>query len=301
VSEPLYRIGALARLTGLTTHAIRVWERRYGAARPGRSAGGARLYTDADVQRLRLIKRLLAQGHAISDIIQLDTQELSRLVPAEPPPPPSGDARETRRAGAVVEEMLDALAEMDVPRASRSLAQAANAFSPHDLVLHVLAPTLEQVGNRWQDGTLCIASEHAATAMLRTQLGALLAAQDVNGDAPVLCSTPAGELHELGALLVAVVVAMHGRRVLYLGPNLPTPELIQAARLSRAWAVALSVVSLAPDAAGREIEELCRALPRRVQVLVGGRRAPDLVGLPERVRPLGSLLALEQWLLSAPA
>jgi methanogenic corrinoid protein MtbC1 len=247
-----------------------------------------------------LIKRLLAQGHAISNVIKLDTQELSRLVPVEQQPRPNYDAPETQRARAVVDEMLDALAEMDVPRASRSLTQAANSFSPHDLVLQVLAPALEQLGNRWQDGTLCIASEHAATAMLRTQLGALLTAQAVSGDAPVLCSTPAGELHELGALLVAVVMAMHGRRVLYLGADLPTSELIQAARLSRAWAVALSVVSLAPAAAGREIEELCRALPKRVQVLVGGRRVPDLADLPERVQALSSLLALEQWLLTAP-
>jgi DNA-binding transcriptional MerR regulator/methylmalonyl-CoA mutase cobalamin-binding subunit len=300
VIEPVYRIGELARLTGLSTHAIRVWERRYGTILPGRTAGGARLYTDADVQRLRLIKKLLAQGYAISNVIKLDTQELARLVPLEPRPLPSARSSEEQRARALVDEMLDALAEMDVPRATRSLAQAIRSFSPHELVLRVLAPALEQLGVRWQDGTLCIASEHAATAMLRTQLGALLAAQAVTGDAPVLCSTPAGELHELGALMVAVVMAMHGRRVLYLGANLPTSELIRAARLSRAWAVALSVVSLSPDVAGREIEELCRGLPRRVQVLVGGRRAPELLELPKRVQSLRSLSDLENWLLAAP-
>jgi methanogenic corrinoid protein MtbC1 len=100
--------------------------------------------------------------------------------------------------------------------------------------------------------------------------------------------------------MVAVVMAMHGRRVLYLGANLPTSELIRAARLSRAWAVALSVVSLSPDVAGREIEELCRGLPRRVQVLVGGRRAPELLELPKRVQSLRSLSDLENWLLAAP-
>src|SRR5690242_12955313 len=78
-----YRIGTLARLTGVTTHAIRIWERRYGALAPSRTAGGARLYTDADVQRLRLIKKLLERGYTISAVATLDMAELTRLSPTD--------------------------------------------------------------------------------------------------------------------------------------------------------------------------------------------------------------------------
>jgi MerR family transcriptional regulator, light-induced transcriptional regulator len=300
VSEPRYRIGTLARLTGVTTHAIRIWERRYNALSPTRTAGGARLYTDADVQRLRLVKQLLERGYTISAVANLDVAELARLSPLEPAPTQAPSVENDGRARAVIDELLTAIAELDLERAGRTLLQAANAFSPHDLVLQVVAPTLNEVGQRWASGEICTASEHAASAMLRTQLGALLAAQPVNGRAPVVCTTPAGEMHELGALLAAVLIAMHGRRAVYLGANLPAEQIAEAARLSKAGGVALSLVGLGAEAARIELLALCKVLPTGVQVLVGGRRVAELPGLPERVQVLSSLGELEDWLRTAP-
>lgn len=300
MSEPRYRIGTLARLTGITTHALRVWERRYGALAPSRTPGGARLYDDDDVKRLRLVKQLLERGYTISAIATLDIAALSRLLPAEESPAtPAAPAADTR-ARRVIDELLAGISELDLERASRALLQATNAFSPHDLVTQVLAPALDEIGVRWESGELCIASEHAASAMLRTQLGTLLAAQPVNGMAPVVCTTPAGEQHELGALLAAVVIAMHGRRAVYLGANLPAAQIAQAARLSKAGSVALSVVGLTAEEVQREVDELCRALPPNVAVLVGGRGAGSGVSFPERVQLLQGLAELEDWLARAP-
>jgi DNA-binding transcriptional MerR regulator/methylmalonyl-CoA mutase cobalamin-binding subunit len=299
MNEPRYRIGTLARLTGVTTHAIRIWERRYAALSPERTPGGARLYTDADVQRLRAIKQLLERGYTISALAKLDLPALGRLGTSGT----KGKARdpsENERARAVIDEMLAAIVELDLDRAARALTQARNAFSPHDLVLQVLSPALTEVGDRWESGELCIASEHAVSAMLRTQLGALLAGQAVDARAPVICTTPAGEQHELGALLAAVVIAMNGRRAIYLGANLPAAQIAEAARLAKAKSVALSIVGLEPEPTRKELRALCEALPREVQVLVGGRSATELVGLPEQVQVLPSLTALETWLTSAP-
>lgn len=303
MNEARYRIGTLARLTGVTTHAIRIWERRYGALAPSRTPGGARLYTDADVQRLRLVKKLLERGYTISAVATLDMAELSLLAPADAMPGPSSTPRKPEpegRARAIIDELLAAVSELDLERAGRALQQATNALSPHDLVTTVLAPMLNEIGHRWASGELCIASEHAASAMLRTHLGSLLANQPVNGQAPVVCTAPAGEQHELGALLAAVVIAMHGRRAIYLGANLPAEQIAQAARLSKAGGVALSLVGLNAEGARHEIEALCKALPPGVQVLVGGRRVAELPGLPERVQVLSSLVELENWLRTAP-
>lgn len=297
MNEPRYRIGMLARLTGVTTHAIRIWERRYAALSPSRTPGGARLYTDADVQRLRAIKQLLERGYAISAVARLDLPALTRLGPIPGANRrPIGAPAEASRARAVIDELTGAVGQMDLERAARALTQAANTFSPHDLVVDVLAPALHEIGNRWESGDLCIASEHAASAMLRTQLGALLSAQAVDTRSPVICTTPQGEQHELGALLAAVLIAMSGRRVVYLGANLPAAQIAQAARLSKAGGVALSVVSLEPNVARRELEALCKTLPPGVDVLVGGRAVDELLGLPERVQVLGSLPELESWL-----
>ena len=300
MNEPRYRIGTLAKLTGVTTHAIRIWERRYKALSPSRTPGGARLYNDADVQRLRLIKKLLERGYTISAVANLDMEALSKLAPAEAGAlAAEKSAVSATKARQVIDELLDGLAQLDLERASRALVQATNSFSPHSLVTEVLAPALDEIGVRWESGELCIASEHAASAMLRTQLGGLLAAQPVNGKAPVVCTTPAGEQHELGALLAAVVIAMHGRRAVYLGANLPAEQIAQAARLSKAGSVALSIVGLPSDEARRQVEAICKALPDNVEVLVGGRRIPEVLGLPERVQVLGGLPELEGWLMTA--
>lgn len=300
MSEARYRIGTLAKLTGLTTHALRVWERRYGALAPSRTPGGARLYSDVDVKRLRLVKNLLERGYTISAIATLDMAALQRLLPAEEPALVAPIATPNLRARRVIEELLAGISELDLDRASRALLQATNAFSPHDLVTEVLAPALDEVGTRWERGDICIASEHAASAMLRTQLGALLAAQPVNGMAPVVCTTPAGEQHELGALLVAVVIAMHGRRAIYLGANLPADQIAQAARLSKAGSVALSVVGLSAEQAEREVAALSELLPPSVALLVGGRGAEQSLIFPQRVQVLRGLPELETWLERAP-
>lgn len=294
-----YRIGTVAQLAGLTTHAIRVWERRYGATAPSRSAGGARLYSDEDVQRFKLIGRLIEQGYSTRAIANLDLARLAALASSHGPA--GGQAADpeleaAERAGKAVDELLDAVTVLNLEAAERALQRAANEFSPRDLVTRVLAPALEQIGERWATGELCTASEHAASALLRTRLGALLSAQPVSGTAPVLCTTPSGEQHELGALLVAVLIAMKGRRAAFLGANLPAAQIAEAARLSKAGAIALSLVNLPPDEAQRELTRIRKAVPAAIEIVLGGRGSSSLQRVPKGVRVLPSLAELEDWL-----
>src|SRR6187401_880800 len=80
MAEALYRIGTVARLAGLSTHALRVWERRYGVPSPARSDGGARLYSESELERLRLLKRAVDRGHPIGRLVPLGLEELERLA-----------------------------------------------------------------------------------------------------------------------------------------------------------------------------------------------------------------------------
>jgi MerR family transcriptional regulator, light-induced transcriptional regulator len=297
VSQALYRIGTLARLSGLSTHAIRVWERRYGAASPQRAPGGARLYTELDLQRFQLISRLLQRGYSTRAIANLDLAQLAELAkPDHDPPSELVAAEPSRPARAVIDSLLDAIRAMDVELAERVLARASNELSPRELVVRVVAPALEEIGTLWASGDLCTASEHAGSALLRTRLGALLSAQPVGKAPPVLCTTPSGEQHELGALLVAVLIAMSGRRAIFLGANLPAAQIAVAVRMSGARSVAISVVVLAPDDARRELTELSKLLPANIDLVVGGRGAVALTPLPARVRVLATFAALEAWL-----
>jgi DNA-binding transcriptional MerR regulator len=79
-SQPAYSIGALARLTGVSREKIRIWERRYAALTPARDAGNQRRYSETDVARLILLRRLVDAGHAIGSIAALDADALERLL-----------------------------------------------------------------------------------------------------------------------------------------------------------------------------------------------------------------------------
>ncbi len=89
-----YRIGAVARLTGISPDTLRIWERRYDIVEPERTPKGGRLYSQQDVTRLTMIKTLVDQGHAISTVANLSAEELNRRLnlaqPANLPPPGSG-------------------------------------------------------------------------------------------------------------------------------------------------------------------------------------------------------------------
>jgi len=76
----LYGIGAVARLTGLTDHTIRVWERRYAAVVAARAPNGRRQYTEADVQKLGLLKVLTDHGVSISRVAADSIDDLRQRV-----------------------------------------------------------------------------------------------------------------------------------------------------------------------------------------------------------------------------
>jgi MerR family transcriptional regulator, light-induced transcriptional regulator len=295
MAEARYRIGAVARMTGLSTHVIRVWQRRYDALEPDRSSGGARLYSSSDVERLRLLKRAVDQGNAIGQIVKLDTAALSRLAHTELEMSPSAASAERVR-----EQLVQAVRKFDVAQAERILTRASATFSPRSFAVDVLAPTLELVGDAWENGKLCAASEHIASSLVRDHAGALLREYLPIAEAETMvAATPANELHELGVLLASVTAAMHGFRVAYLGPNLPANEIAQAVKRTSARVVLLSVVALSKRAALRELRALRRELPPRVELIIGGARGLEISrDLGSGVTAPGSLSDFENWLNS---
>ena len=125
------------------------------------------------------------------------------------------------------------------------------------------------------EGSISVAQEHLATAVFKRVLGWLLGVYQVKGPAPrLVVATPPGEMHEMGALIVAVTAAAEGWYVTYLGPDLPVADLIDAARQSDARAVAISAVHVSDRTAlGQSIRMTRGRLPRGIPLLLGGAAA----------------------------
>ena len=72
-------IGAVSRLTGIPTHTLRKWESRHSIVEPKRSDSGRRFYNDEHVERLALVKRLMGEGHSLTELSKMATADLSEL------------------------------------------------------------------------------------------------------------------------------------------------------------------------------------------------------------------------------
>jgi methanogenic corrinoid protein MtbC1 len=137
----------------------------------------------------------------------------------------------------------------------------------------VLRPLLARIGEEWSAGTLKVAHEHLASAVLRSFLGHMADTAQADPRAPlIVITTPAGQVHEYGALMAAVTAASSGWRILYLGPNTPAEDIASAVKQTSAAAVALSVIYPPDDPhLAQEISTLRRMLGPDIVLMIGGR------------------------------
>lgn len=269
-NDPRHPIRVVARRTGLKPDLIRAWERRYGAVEPGRSATRRRFYSDAEIERLALLSRVVRAGHTISQVAQLPDTELEELI-ARDSSSQSPAAEPTDRTGAWLASCLTAVQRLDPCDLEASFQRASLELSAPELLENLLAPLLEAIGEQWRTGVLRPYHEHMASAVIRSFLATVRG--DVSPLAPVfLAATPARQRHEFGALLATASAAAVGWRVLYLGPDLPPEEIAAAAVHQGARVVALSLVYPPDDALLRDdLRRLRRLIGPHTELIVGGR------------------------------
>jgi methanogenic corrinoid protein MtbC1 len=287
--EAKYRVGMVSKMTGLSTHTLRMWEKRYVAVLPKRTEAGGRLYTDADVERLRLLRELVEAGHSIGGIAKLSDPDLRHMATSSPAPPSQPTVQHLPE---LCSRVMKAIEQLQIQDAEQMLSRAALSTEPSEFLQKVVAPVLVEIGDRWQRGELRIAHEHAGSTVMRGLLFSLMRLYPAgNSRRRAVIATPAKEDHELGALMVAMLAAMHGWSVLYLGPDLPAEEIAYAVTDTHADLLMLSITNLKPKDAQREIAAVEAAIPERVKVLVGGRAASARPG--SRVRILQDLTLVE--------
>jgi DNA-binding transcriptional MerR regulator/methylmalonyl-CoA mutase cobalamin-binding subunit len=278
-SQPRHPIRVVAERTGLTPATLRAWERRYAAVEPNRTPGAQRLYSDADIQRLRLIARLSAVGMSLAELARSSTTTLARLARQSLDDTVDGtDAfLEDARAHAAINRMLADTRALDPAALRNALMQAVFTFGPRAALDTIVSPFLEQIGIAWSCEEATVAQEHLASAVVRDVLGWVMQNATSEADAPALVATTvAEEQHEFGAMMAAAAAALAGWRVIYLGPNLPAMEIARIARDARARAVLVSVVNPQPTRSLRdEFTALRSGMGKRIPIIAGGASATD--------------------------
>jgi DNA-binding transcriptional MerR regulator/methylmalonyl-CoA mutase cobalamin-binding subunit len=274
-------------LTGIGIDTLRAWERRYGAVTPTRDDRG-RMYTEADVARLRLLNGAVEEGHSIGRLAALSNDQLRDLCAEAAAAVPA--AVPTRRTPLETTALLTALREYDAVGLDQELSRLAAVLRPLDLLQGVLMPVLTQVGDDWHSRRTRVAQEHLMSSTMRNLLGAFLRLY-ARRDASVrlLFATPSGERHEIATLGAAMLAASAGLGVSYLGADLPAREIVDSVEPAGAQVLVLGLTTATADKAReRELKTIVRELPKGVELWAGGRGAERHASI---VRPRGLVLS----------
>ncbi|MGA2599685.1 MAG: MerR family transcriptional regulator [Bryobacteraceae bacterium] len=285
-----YPIRAVAKITGLSLDTLRAWERRYQAVVPERTDRG-RQYGAAQIERLMLLGQLVQKGHAIGQIASLSDQELQNLLVQQPGHPGPELALQKDFPAPV----LAAIEGFDAARAGDELSRLAAVLTPRDLLYQVALPLMREVGVRWHDGTLAISQEHLVSQMLRNLLGGMMRLFRPSSTAvKMVFATPAGEAHEFGILAGAMLASISGVEPVYLGSNLPSREIANAAGRTGAKVIVLGITVLTETTA-EEVSALAAAMPEACELWLGGAASADLdlTNLGTKIILIQDLQALE--------
>lgn len=281
--ESSFTIAAVEREVGLSKEVLRVWERRYGFPMPARDPHGERMYPPEQVRRLRLIKRLLDQGHRPGRLLAATEAELEQAA----------TGARGKRAGAAqapapqhLEQLIRLLASHDTAAFHAALQQCLAREGLRRLVLDTVAPLSTLVGEAWEQGRLQVFEEHLFTDLTVGLLRQAIASVPRGTQPRVLLTTLPNETHGLGLLMVEALLSLEGAQCLSLGTQTPIADIVQATQAYKADVVALSFSAAFPRRqVPRLLEQVRAALPASIPVWAGGAGVAAL-------RPSEGVLAL---------
>jgi len=290
--ERMWPMGAVTRRTGIGEHTLRAWERRFGFPTPHRLESGHRRYSSAQVRQLLLISRALGCGHRAGDVVPLTVPEIEELLRQ------TGVVEGVATVGGtaeVVAEVIEACRRFDRDALVGILRRDASILGMASFLRDRVTPLLEEVGEEWSRGGIEIRHEHFFSEVLEDELRLMRAPLQVSaGGRPVVLASLPNENHALGLQVAALAITVSGRAVRVLGPHLPPDEIVHAAEVLDAAAVGVSMSVFAQEEeTARELAVIRKALPKGIEVWVGGAGSTRLEHLPGGIKQLPTLDELD--------
>jgi DNA-binding transcriptional MerR regulator/methylmalonyl-CoA mutase cobalamin-binding subunit len=281
-SQLQFSIAAVERDTGIGKDTLRVWERRYGFPQPGRDNFDERSYPLAQVEKLRIIKRLLDAGHRPGQVVALPVEELQRLTESLMAAP-LHMARSKEGVGHRLDDAMGLLRRHDIDGLRGHLHQAVASLGVNRFVTELLAPLNAMVGDAWMRAEIQVFEEHlyteCATGVLRQAIHQLSGHAQQRPPRVLLTTFPQEE-HAVGLLMAESILVLQGCHCLPMGVKTPLSDIAKAVEVHQPDIVALSFsVSQNPNHVLDGLAELRRLLPAQVEIWAGGR-APVLQRRP---------------------
>lgn len=269
----MYTIRQASLRSGVSIPLVRAWERRYGVIQPERTAGGYRVYDDAAIATLQAMRRLVDEGwqpSVAAAALRSGSAPTSAATPGE-----------SAEATLLAERFAAAAARYDREAIESLLDEMTARGSFEATIDEFVLPAAAALGDRWEDGRLDVAAEHAASAAVMRRLAAAFDATGRTARGPLaIVGLPPNGRHELGALAFATALRRRGIEVVYLGPDVPIGSWVHAVAASGAAAAIIGAVTAEDADSARRVAQALRAMSPRALVAVGGAAAERLSDMP---------------------
>lgn len=257
--EPIYNIGVVERMTDIPAATLRVWERRYGFPDTARTEGGHRLYSEAHVEQLKWVKEKVDSGMQTRQAVralQSLLEEQGTIIPQpEPdigtatagPTVPFQESRGSSYLALLQQRLFTLLSDHQIDEADEVFNEALALYTPEDVILHIIRPTLSRIGTDWARGEMTISTEHLASHYLRQRLLAWLRSGPPPFDVqPTVLACAPEEYHEGSLMILGTLLRRRRWPIAYLGQSIPLSDLADFVRDTDPLAVAMVAMTEEP-------------------------------------------------------
>lgn len=264
-----YRINVVAEMTGVSAATLRAWERRYGVPVPDRTESSYRLYGKDDIEIIKRLQTLCADGMSPSEAAKVVLEE------RRADPPPAIDAEDPYRpTQAAILEAVESFAPERLEHAVQHAMALGSAWTVYD---RVFRPVMMEVGERWHRGELTVGQEHLATHAMESAARRMLSLIQPSGSArQIVLGSFVEDEHTMPLYGIALHLAGAGFRIVMLGARTPPGAIRQAVRELQPACVGLSCTLEPPMHKARELIDAYADACQGVPWVVGGRAASKL-------------------------
>jgi methanogenic corrinoid protein MtbC1 len=269
-----------AKLSGVPELSIRSWERRYSALTPHRTDSNRRLYSDKEIEKLVMLRKLIQFGHKIGNLASLSINSLTDLLGKSEINNASVKekvlgAETSEDYVTFLNESIDCIRKYDDKQLELILNEASVKFTQPIFIESIILPLMEKVGEYWKEGLLRVSHEHFTSVTIRKLLTNLSDGYLIGESAPrILATTPEGQYHEIGSIIGTTLAASDGWKPTYLGASLPAEDIASAVKQLNVQCVFLSIVYPDDDPSiNVQLRKLREMVSEDVFILVSGRSA----------------------------
>ena len=289
-----YSIKYLENITGIKSHTIRIWEKRYGLLVPKRTPTNIRYYDDEDLRKILNVITLLKEGYKISHIAEMKHGELAVKAKAALNTP----LNPNQLYDYFTNEIILAALAYEKALLDKYISTCVLKFSFSNTVEHILYPALKRTGILWQSQEASPGQEHFFSNIVRQKLFSAIdgLAEPADDDRKCLLFLPENEDHEIGLLYFYYLLLRAGIRSFYLGQRTPFDSLTHAAAAIKPTHLVLFVTTVIPAAQrSKYLRELATSFAAAHIILCGDTEYIQKLKLPENCTFLSEPLAAYEY------